>query len=189
MEHDASVEIQRIARGLLARHELRKRVERRDRSHKRLDHIQAMWNSMMRRILKSRNHEAAMREAGDDRHARWIAMIEMKRRAALRIQTQARGLFARKFVMKRRGDWNDAAIVIQSRWKRIMERRVFQADYIKRKSQLRAQAEEAQSAMIPWLNLYPDLVIEMVGELLQRGPETFRFYDVSVLQRAEIFFS
>jgi len=188
MEYEASVQIQRIARGLIGRNELARRAEARNQDHERLDTIQAMWRSMMRRILKSRNHEAAMKDAGEDRHARWVAMVQAKRRAALRIQTATRRLFATRFVSKRRKEWNEAAIVIQAKWKRIMKRRIFQADYIKRKAQLREQAELAQSAMIPWLNLYPDLVMERVGELLQKAPETFRFYDVSVLQRADTFF-
>ena len=74
------------------------------------------------------------------------------------------------FVSKRRLDWNAAARILQAHWKKTMEKRVLQADYQERRAELRGKAVAAQNAMIYWLNIYPELVLKMVGRILQKDP-------------------
>ena len=67
----------------MARHELKANREKRQESRtfgSYSSHV-ARYDQTYSQVSKS--HEATMKECGDDRHARWIAMVEMKRRAAL----------------------------------------------------------------------------------------------------------
>lgn len=185
-ERIASIDIQRIRRSQLARRVRASKQAELDAFHAKLDHIQDTWKRLRRTYFKKCNHASAMMDADEESRDRWLALLAKQKAAATICQTCMRAWYARVTYKVRRFAWNTSASMLQRTWRKVLEARSHTDEYKERRAALRLKAIDAQNLLIPWVNLYPELVLKDVGHLLKKDPSQVGYYEINLLEKAEV---
>eukprot|EP00941_MAST-03F_sp_MAST-3F-sp1_P000252 g252.t1 len=145
-----------------------------------------MWKSLRKRYFKKCNHASAMMDADADSRERWLQMLAKQKASAIIMQTCIRAWYARVTYRKRKFAWNASATMLQRTWRKVLEKRSHTDEYKERRAALKIKAIAAQNLLIPWVNLYPDEVLNDVGELLKKDPSKVGYYEIAQLEKAEV---
>ena len=184
----AAIPINKMIRGFLSRRRFVQKWEAKQFRRRTLDRIQVQWWRLRRKYVRFRDRVPSYRLRES---IRMQQRIRLRHYMALQIERVYRGYIARRFARLRRAQGVDvreaavrvvAAVYLQRRWRREMERRWWRAHFhIKRQAMIK-RAWAAQNLNRKWATQTPVIYKRNFGDIMKQRPQDLALWEIYKLE-------